>query len=220
MWEAGDGQINMNDKVDFIEAYGDFFTKNFNVEFEEILNLYDQSKYFGYPQEPGGSVWTSEGRSIYVLIRLLKPKRILEIGNYLGRSSNFILKAVEDNGEGDVVLLDIMERLEYEKLHSRNFARVLDDSLKWLDKPLDFDLFVVDGCHEYAHVKKEMQIILKNSTQPIWVWSHDYYTVRPPQCEVGRALDEIRNEYSDRLKIFEPMIEQTSNCGIAIMKYE
>lgn len=205
----------------FIEAYGDFFFKNFPIKKETFGKYYEESEqYFGYPQEPGGSVWTSEGRSIYMLIRLLKPKKIIEIGNYLGRSSNFILKAVENNGIGEVTLLDLFERLEYEKLHSRNFERILDDSLKWLDRSLDFDLFVIDGCHEYEHVKKEMNLILKNTIKPIWIWSHDYYTIRPPQCEVGRALDEVVAENKDRFKVFTPMIEKTSNCGIAIMKYE
>lgn len=211
--------VYTTEQQNFLDAYGAFFREKFNVTDSEIISLYDEAKYFGYPQEPGGSVWTSEGRSIYVLIRLLKPKRILEIGNFLGRSSNFILKAVEDNGVGEVVLLDIWERLEYEKLHSRNFERVLADSLEWLKRDLDFDLFVVDGCHEYEHVKKEMELILKNSSKNIWIWSHDYYTVRPPQCEVGRALDEICKEWSYELMFFVPMIEVTSNCGIAISNF-
>jgi rhodanese-related sulfurtransferase len=172
------------EETNFLSAYGDFFRTHFNANISEIISLYNEGKYLGYPQEPGGSVWTSEGRSIYVLIRLLKPKRIIEIGNFLGRSTNFILKAVEDNGSGDVTLLDIWERMEYEKLHSQKFDRILADSLIWLERPLDFDLFIIDGCHEYEHVKKEMRLILNNSTKPIWVWSHDYFTVRPPQCEV------------------------------------
>lgn len=202
-------------------AYGDFFFKNFPMEKETYGKYYEESEeYHGYPKEPGGSIFTSEGRSIYMLVRLLQPKKIIEIGNFLGRSSNFILKAVEKNGFGDVTLLDIMERLEYEKLHSKNFTRFLDDSLKYLDKSLDFDLYVIDGCHEYAHVKKEMDLILKNTTKPIWIWSHDYYKVVPPQCEVKRALDEIVAANKERFKVFTPMIEKTSNCGIAIMKYE
>lgn len=205
----------------FTNAYANFFDANFSVGTVKFSGIYAESEqYAGYPQEPAGSIFTSEGRSIYMLIRLLKPKKIIEIGNFLGKSSNFILKAVEENGFGDVTLLDIMERLEYEKLHSKNFTRVLDDSLKYLDRPLDFDLYVIDGCHEYEHVKKEMGLILKNTIKPIWIWSHDYFKVLPPQCEVKRALDEIVKDNRDGFKIFTPMIEKTSNCGIAIMKYE
>jgi hypothetical protein len=209
----------MDSKVLFLEAYGDFFNKKFGAEFEEILNLYDQSKYLGYPEEPAGSIFTSEGKSIYVLIRLLKPKRILEVGNFLGRSSNFILKAVEDNGFGEVVLLDIEERLEYDKLHNQNFTRVLNDSLRYLDNPLDFDLFVVDGCHEYAHTKKELSLISKNSKNDFWIWSHDYFKILPPQCEVKRSWDEFRAENKNHIMEFQAMKERTSDCGLVIAKY-
>jgi len=206
------------DQTNFLNAYGKFFTEQFGATEEQILQLQTDSKYKGFPQEPGGSVWTSEGQSIYVLIRLLKPKKILEIGNYLGRSSNFILKAVEDNGFGEVVLLDLFERIEYDKLHKGTYQRVIEDSLKYVARPLDFDLFVIDGCHEYVHVKKEMELILKNTTKPFWAWSHDYFTVRPPQCEVGKALDEVVAANKDKFKVFAPMIEKTSNCGIVISK--
>lgn len=102
----------MNKKEDFIKSYYDGFQKLTGVSLEEFEKYYDESKYGGYPEEPAGSIWESEGKSIYVLIRILKPKRILEIGNFLGRSSNHILQAVDMNGFGNVNLLDIQERLE------------------------------------------------------------------------------------------------------------
>jgi len=209
------------EQIKFIEAYGKFFSDQFNATNEDLLSLIEASNYKGFPQEPGGSVWTSEGQSIYVLIRLLKPKRILEIGNFLGRSSNFILKAVQDNGLGDVTLLDIEERIQYDKLHPGvKYERVLEDSLKYVARPMNFDLYVVDGCHEYLHVKKEMELIIKNTSNPFWVWSHDYFTVRPPQCEVGRALDEVVAANKDKVKLFAPMIDSGSNCGLVIARYE
>lgn len=209
------------EKNRFISAYGKFFSKEFNVTEDEVVKILEESKYKGYPEEPSGSIWTSEGQSIYVLIRLLKPRKILEIGNFLGRSSNFILKAVEDNGFGDVTLLDIEERLQYDKLHKGvKYHRVIEDSLKYVARPMDFDLFVLDGCHEYLHVKKEMELILKNTSNPFWVWSHDYYAVRPPQAEVGRALDEVVAANKERIKLFAPMIDSGSNCGLVIMKFE
>lgn len=205
--------------IQFLEAYGAFFKRWFKTDDTEIIKLYEESKYLGYPQEPGGSVFTSEGKSIYVLIRLLKPRRILEIGNFLGRSSNFILKAVEDNGSGEVTLLDIQERLEYYKLHNQKFTRVIQDSLEYVKQPLNFDLYIHDGCHEYAHVKKEVELIAKNTENDFWIWSHDYFKILPPQCEVKRAWDEvIADEHN--FTIFSPMKEKTSDCGLVIAKYE
>ena len=137
----------MDKKEDFIKSYYDGFFKLTGVGLEDFMAYYDESIYGGYPEEPAGSVWESEGKSIYVLIRILKPKKILEIGNFLGRSSNHILQAVDVNGFGEVDLLDIQERLEYDKLHSKNFNRILNDSLVHLASPFNYDLIIRDGNH-------------------------------------------------------------------------
>ena len=188
--------------------------KEQNTELEQAAeNYYLEAKYGGYPEEPGGSIWESEGKSIYVLIRILKPLKILEIGNFKGKSSNHILQAVEQNGIGDVTLLDIWERLEYDKIHNNNFNRVLDDSLKFLQTPFEYDLIIQDGDHTYNHVKSEIDLILKNNTSnKYYVWSHDYFMHKPPQCEVGRAWDENKIKF-DQFLTFKDSI---SDCGYSI----
>jgi SAM-dependent methyltransferase len=202
----------------FKTSYFDKFKKVFpSLTEEEFVGYFNEAKYGGYPEEPGGSIWDSEGKSIYVLIRILKPKKILEIGNFLGRSSNHILQAVEKNGNGKVVLLDIEERLEYDKLHNQNFERVLDDSLHYLGvEELDFDLYVQDGCHEYLHVDKELGRITTRTKNDFYIWSHDWFTVRPPQCEVQRAW----MNYIDQFEVTSPMIDSVSNCGFVVATYK
>ena len=205
----------MDKREDFIKSYYDGFQKLTSVSLEDFRNYYDEAKYGGYPEEPGGSVWESEGKSIYVLIRILKPKRILEIGNYLGRSSNHILQAVEMNGSGEVVLLDIIERLEYSKLHSKNFVRTLDDSLKYLENPIDFNLIVQDGNHTREHVRKEIELILKNNMRnDYFIWAHDYYMRTHPDCGVWLAWDEMKHKFNE----FQTFQDSVSNCGCSIAK--
>jgi hypothetical protein len=204
------------EKDDFIKSYFVSVNKLFGISLDDFSKYYDESKYSGYPEEPSGSVWKSEGKFIYVIIRHLKPKRILEIGNFLGRgSTNHILQAVEDNKIGHVVLLDIEERLEYNKLHSNNFERVIDDSLKYVSKPFTFDLIIQDGNHEYEHVKTELELMGKNTTQDFWLWGHDYFTVRPPQCEIARSWADAKiPNYEQKT----PLIDSISNCGFIIAK--
>ena len=205
----------MNKRDDFQKSYYDGFNKLTGVDLETFMNYYDEAIYGGYPEEPGGSVWESEGKSIYVLIRIIKPKRILEIGNYLGRSSNHILQAIDKNGFGEVVLLDIVERLEYNKLHSNNFERVLDDSLHYLLSSLDFDLYVQDGNHTREHVKKEIELILKNNViNNYFIWAHDYYMRTHPDCGVWLAWDEMKNKFNN----FQSFKDSNSNCGCSIAK--
>jgi len=179
--------------------------KTFEGDFNKFLN-----------KIKSGSMWESEGKSIYVLIRILKPKKILEIGNFLGRSSNHILQAVEMNGIGDVVLLDIQERLEYDKLHSKNFDRILDDSLKYVSNTIDFDLIIQDGNHTYEHVKNELNLILSNNlVDNYYIWAHDYWQrSKPEQCGVWLACDEMKNNFNQ----FESFLDSVSDCGCLIVK--
>ena len=206
----------MNKKNDFKLSYFSGFKEMFpNLTEDVFMNYYDESEYGGYPEEPGGSVWESEGKSIYVLIRILKPKKILEIGNYLGRSSNHILQAVEMNGFGDVTLLDIVERLEYSNLHSKNFERILNDSLDYLSKSIAFDLIGQDGNHTHEHVKKEIELILNNNNiNDYYIWAHDYYMRTHPDCGVWLAWDEMKSNFG----FFNPFKDSYSNCGFSIAK--
>lgn len=207
----------MDARKDFLDSYFKGFKSLFpSLTEEEFMSYYDESTYSGYPIEPGGSMWESEGKSVYVLIRILKPKTILEIGNYIGVSANHILQAVEMNGFGKVVLLDIEERLNYANLHSKNFERVLNDSLKYLENEFNFDLILQDGNHEYAHVKTEINLILKNNKNPNFhVWAHDYYCRnRAPQCEVWRAWDENLSKFS----LAVPFKDSISDCGFIISR--
>ena len=202
----------------FISNYFSGYKKLFpEVTEDEIRQYYEESKYGGYPEEPGGSIWESEGKSIYVLIRLLKPKNIIEIGNFLGRSSNHILQAVEANGFGEITLLDIAERLEYDHLHNRKFKRILDDSLHFLEiENLSYDLYIQDGCHEYNHVTKELELITLRTNNDFIIWAHDWFTVRPPQCEVKRAWDD----HVHKFKSHTPLLDPVSNCGCVIAEYK
>ncbi len=211
-------KYKIDEKQDFIKSYFDAANKLFGISLEDFLKYYEESKYSGYPEEPGGSAWKSECKFIYVMIRHVKPKRILEVGNFLGRgTTNHILQGVDMNGEGEVTLLDIVERLEYNKLHSQNFKRVLDDSLKFLDKPFDFDMIVQDGNHEYLHVKTELELMEKHAQNDFWMWGHDYFTVRPPQCEIARSWADANVKKFNKRTMLK---DSVSNCGFIVSRFE
>ncbi len=203
-------------RKEFMNSFFEKYNKMFDVSEEELESYYDESIHTGYPFEPGGSIWELEGKSIYCFIRCLKPKKILEIGNYKGKSSNHILQAVEKNGFGEVHLLDIAEYLEYDKLHNRNFNRILQDSLQYLDIPLNFDCYIHDGCHEHLHVKKELELITGNTQNDFHIWSHDYHQYIVDVCEVKMAYDDID---CSNFTHFYPLKDSYSNCGFLIGKY-
>lgn len=203
-------------RQDFLDSYFEGFKKLFpTLTQETFLKYYDESQYGGYPEEPSGSIWESEGKSIYVLIRILKPKKILEIGNYMGKSSNHILQAVEDNKIGEVTLLDIVDRIDYNSIHNKNFNRILSDSFIELGTPFDYNLIIQDGDHTYSHVKRELELILKNyQSKSLHIWGHDYHKVRPPECEVAKAWDELEDKFTT-ISLFK---DSVSDCGCLIAK--
>jgi SAM-dependent methyltransferase len=204
----------MEKRDDFFNSYYEGFKTLFGVSKKDFKKYYEEALYGGYPEEHGGTIWESEGKSIYVLIRILKPKRILEIGNYRGNSSNHILQAVEANGFGEVVLLDIEERIDYTKIRNRNFKRILANSIDLLKFPHEFDLIIQDGDHTYKHVTKEIEYILKNNKAENYsVWSHDYFTVKIPQCEVARAWNDHKTNFNK----FYAFKDSISNCGFCIV---
>lgn len=199
---------------DFINTYYSTFAKLFNVSDVELVKLYNADRYAGYPTTPGGSAWTSELKALYCFIRLARPKHILEIGNFLGTSGNHILQAVEDNKEGKVTLVDICDRLEYSKLHSTDFTRVVMDSIQFLSTTeLTFDFYVQDGCHEYSHVLSELNLMTSRTQTSFNLWSHDYYS---SAFGVTQALDEKRGVFSE----FHPLKDSISDCGVVLSQYK
>lgn len=181
----------MKDSEKIIKNYWKSFNQLFpNIKKEELVKFTEEDIYQGW-EELGytGPAGRRELKMLYALIRIIKPKKILEIGTYKGDSANHVLLACEKNrNEGytvDVTLLDIKNFLE-KKLHDSNFTRVLENSINHLPNS-DYDLIIQDGSHNYTIVKKELELF--NSCKNLkFVWAHDYYL---PGRGVKQAWDEV-----------------------------
>jgi hypothetical protein len=209
--------LNYNEVKTFADDYFDDFNKVFAINRFDMGQYYNEDPYSGYPKEPGGSVWESEGKALYTMIRAVKPTNILEIGNFKGCSANHILKAVEMNGgQVDVTLLDISEQLEYDKLHKHPFARIIDNSIDHLSGKLLYDFYVIDGDHSYEHTKKELELIISNTKVSCYIWAHDYFVSHDASCQVRKTWDEMASNFSK----IAYLKDSISNCGFVIARYE
>lgn len=188
----GDGSID-SEYADFWRSYGKSFKKLYQVNSDSLREVWLEDTFQGYPHTPAGSAFDSEMKAMYCAIRLAKPKRVLEIGNWKGFSAQHIMLALENNGGGHLTLVDIKELLTPEMLRNikaKGYTRVLMDSAQHLKAKHSYDFIVHDGCHEYTHVKTELQLMIRNATTSFDIWSHDYYASVRHGVNVKQAWDE------------------------------
>ncbi len=108
---------------------------------------------------------TRELPSLYILMRLVKPNRVLETGVASGASSAYILSALHDNGEGTLFSIDLPPGDLPEgkstgwvvPKHLRSRWRLDIGDSKDLLKPLleeigEIDCFIHDSLHTYEHM--------------------------------------------------------------------
>src|SRR3990167_10372483 len=126
-------------------------------KFEKILNqetlpeIRDEGKGYRMFDDGGGEV--EVGEFLYGLVRLIKPKLVLETGTYHGIACSYITEGLKDNGYGK------LDTLEYEAIHIKtarerigrlaldNFVNfVQTDSLKFESdiEPEQYDLMWLD----------------------------------------------------------------------------
>jgi hypothetical protein len=106
-----------------IENYWEKFKTIFpNVLKEEFIKWINEDYYGGWEDYVNYNVGgRRELKMLYATIRAKKPKKILEIGTYMGDSTNHILLAAENNKkEGydcEVTTIDITDYVGNKKLH-------------------------------------------------------------------------------------------------------
>ena len=216
MRDAVYNKLNITARSDFKNSYYAKFNKLYGISEEQFMEYYDESLYGGYPEAPKGSMWETEGKALYVLIRILKPQRILEIGNLYGASSNHILQAVEANGSGFVDLLDIEDELIREIMHNRNYARIVANSLIYLKRDdIDYDFIVQDSRPDFHHVKAELLALFEhNQASDYTIWAHNYFKPASPFYGVNTAYNLLQANFTQ----FEPMKDTASDAGFLIAR--
>lgn len=143
--------------------------------------LVDGSLGEGGPYDIGVSVKEAFGVSkpprsalfLYLLVRALKPRTVLELGTNTGMSSSFIASAMRRNGGGTILTLDgsayrqKLARKVHEELELANvsyglglFTESLDPALATM--PL-VDLVFIDGHHQYQPTLDYYAKIRKNA---------------------------------------------------------
>ena len=116
-----------------------------------------------------------EALVLYGLVRAIKPNICLEIGTHKGFSTNYIIQALKDNGQGHLWTTD---PFEYGARNTITFQdRIWCDFLseKGCDVKLKdkIDFVFIDGFHTLDDVYPEIQNILPQLSENAVVVFHD-----------------------------------------------
>jgi len=162
----------------------DNYWKNYKELFPEInlndfSNWAEEDMYGGWEESshhnPAGR---RELKMLYVSIRFLKPKNILEIGTHDGTSTNHILLAAEQNQQegydSNITTLDIKDVVGSKKLHNFPHNRIIESSLDHCKKYKNYDFIFQDGSHSFQDVTKELELF-SNFDNLKFVLTHDYF---------------------------------------------
>ncbi len=130
------------------------------AEEESFLTSVNESLELRQPG-PGRFYMTREADLLYVVVRLMKPDVVVETGVGAGKSSAFILKAMQKNGKGVLHSIDLPDEKQssgwivQDDLRSR-WNLLLGTSEDILDPLLQevspIDIFLHDSNHSYENM--------------------------------------------------------------------
>lgn len=133
---------------------------------------------YSVPESSGCSVSVEEGMLLYALVRLHKPKTIVEIGTCTGFSTRFLAQAVRDNGFGKVYTIDVNPQFQNDGGWPEiEVFRGFSHDVLGSGKINNVDFAFIDGDHTYAAVKDEIDQVLEISSEKCLMALHDvlYY---------------------------------------------
>jgi Methyltransferase domain len=162
--------------------------------------------------------------SLYALVRIARPRAVVETGGTPGKSSAFILRAMQRNGGGELYTIDLppaetdMERVapsEATSARSRGLASnwcvpealrtrqhlFLGPAQEHLPTVLrglgQIDLFIHDSDHSYAHMMWEFRTAYPCIRPGGYLWSDDVRSNSAWQdfcAEIGAAPGEFLSQ--------------------------
>jgi hypothetical protein len=128
-----------------------------------------------------GSVLIEEAFLLYALVRMTKPKFVLDCGTWMGMSAAFMLEAVRDNGFGKVVTIEHHDAavtaasLFFEQAGYKEIILVHGDVENYIPpEPIDFlmlDTETKDRLQQFHQLKPHF-------AEKCWVVFHDAGAVK------------------------------------------
>ena len=184
------------ERAKLFEFLEEVFAADPRADYEEYLesdfSAWMQSRRAELATFPGpyrfGSSPQNDCESLYMLVRALKPRLVVETGVCYGASSAYILEALDQNGAGELYSLDLGNDPEeppsdfFVPGHLRDRWRLIigdcrDELPRLLRKLGEIDMFHHDSLHTYDHMMWEYTIAFRYLHPSGVISSHDVITV-------------------------------------------
>lgn len=177
-----------------------------------------------------GCVLEGEERLLYCLIRALYPENIVEIGTFIGLSTNTFANAVRRNGRGTIITVDkavsTFKNLEIgSKIEAHNWEYVTrmcgpaSEIIPTFHPILDF--VFEDSDHTYITTKEILELVKEKMVPGGILVSHDILT-QVEWVEVKRAWLEVPDIEKDCIIVGtdsrEKDLRYAVNCGLGVWK--
>ena len=202
--------------------------KAFNLDADKLKEFAAQDIYTGWDagegEFPCGSLWTVEGKVLYALIRLLKPKKVMELGIHHGASTCHIASALQKNrplgkvtsvdlnaNAGDMIPVSLSKRVNLLNADGLTaLEKALDDSIDFIFEDMDHSFETGKAVAELAQTKLKPGGLLVVHDAMHWLVGRDirnglmaghivpeFYEIAPSDCGLAiwqRPVEVVEND--------------------------
>jgi len=192
---------------------------------EDTLGGYDVDE--SNRKFPQGSLWEVEGKTLYALVRWLKPDVVVEIGGWAGCSASHLALAVQANGGGRVISVDSGEGgQEHGYLLTPELrpyvTLVKADGRDWLRAQADHSIGLLfeDADHSTALTAAISKLALEKVMPGGYYLNHDAahdFAVVGGGMKVASPVGrEVRDGLDIAKVYFRTYLAEPSDCGLAL----
>ena len=193
--------------------------KYYELDKEKFHNHMAEDTIGGYHETdeladwPCGSIWEIEGKILYALVRMLKPKNVVEIGTFHGCSATHIASALVANGTGKLYAVDpaynggqipepYLDRIHKRAMTHKEFAETT--------RLQSIDMLFEDGAHAEQTTFEAIDLLMP-------IMSHGAAVVVHDACHflVGK---EVSAGMQRAVGDFESVLIEPSDCGLGYWK--
>lgn len=182
--------------------------------------------------DTGGGSLQEDYLFLYSVARLLKPRRILEVGTHTGVSSIVFAKAMQESHLlGSITTIDVdanilkKARSQIRLAHVERYIEVVEGNShdvlpRILESSSPFDLCFLDGDHRFEAVKTEFELMKFHSRYILLHDSSLFEGVQKLVEEVRKSSDcrIVKLEYPSGDQWSEGRIVHRSSTGFALVE--